>query len=148
MAVENPDKTPAPAAAGAAAPQTATGTKKKKLLKGVTAGIAHILASFNNTVINITDKAGNTLVWSTPGIVGYGGSRKSTPFAAQVAGTDAAKRAKDMGLKSVDVLIKGPGPGRESAIRALQAGGLQVTSIKDITPIPHNGCRAKKKRRI
>jgi small subunit ribosomal protein S11 len=148
MAVENQDKTPSPAAPQAATPQTATGTKKKKLLKGVTAGIAHILASFNNTVINITDKAGNTLVWSTPGIVGYGGSRKSTPFAAQVAGTDAAKRAKDMGLKSVDVLIKGPGPGRESAIRALQAGGLQVTSIKDITPIPHNGCRAKKKRRI
>ena len=150
MAVEKKAEAqaPAPAPGAAATPQTATGTKKKKLLKGVTAGIAHILASFNNTVINITDKQGNTLAWSTPGIVGYGGSRKSTPFAAQVAGTDAAKRAKDMGLKSVDVLIKGPGPGRESAIRALQAGGLTVTSIKDITPIPHNGCRAKKKRRI
>jgi len=142
-------QTPQPTAQAAqpAAPQGAA-TKKKKVLKGVTAGIAHILASFNNTVINITDKTGNTLVWSTPGIVGYGGSRKSTPFAAQVAGTDAAKRARDMGLKSVDVLVRGPGPGRESAIRALQAGGLTVTSIKDITPIPHNGCRAKKKRRV
>jgi small subunit ribosomal protein S11 len=125
-----------------------TAVKKKKLLKGVTAGIAHILASFNNTVITITDKQGNTLTWSTPGIVGYGGSRKATPFAAQTAATDAAKKAKDMGLKSVDVLVKGPGPGRESAIRALQAGGLTVTSIKDITPIPHNGCRQKKKRRV
>jgi len=131
-----------------AAQVSATVAKKKKVLKGVTAGVAHILASFNNTVINITDKQGNTITWSTPGIVGYSGSRKSTPFAAQVAGTDAAKRAKDMGLKSVDVLVKGPGPGRESAIRALQAGGLIVTSIKDITPIPHNGCRAKKKRRV
>ncbi|HNQ51131.1 MAG: 30S ribosomal protein S11 [Candidatus Omnitrophica bacterium] len=138
----------APAAHAPAGTQSAPSSKKKKTLKGVTAGIAHILASFNNTVINITDKQGNTITWSTPGIVGYGGSRKSTPFAAQVAGTDAAKRAKDMGLRSVDVLVRGPGPGRESAIRALQAGGLIVTSIKDITPIPHNGCRAKKKRRV
>lgn len=125
-----------------------TAPKKKKVLKGITAGIAHICATFNNTVINITDKQGNTLVWSTPGIVGYGGSKRSTPFAAQVAGGDAAKKAKDMGLKSVDVLVKGPGPGRESAIRAIQATGLTVTSIRDITPIPHNGCRAKKKRRV
>ncbi|MFA6384921.1 MAG: 30S ribosomal protein S11 [Candidatus Omnitrophota bacterium] len=147
MAVEKQAQSAAAAAPAAAAPASAA-TKKKKVLKGVTAGIAHVLASFNNTVINITDKQGNTLVWSTPGIVGYGGSRKSTPFAAQVAGTDAAKRARDMGLKSVDVLVRGPGPGRESAIRALQAGGLTVTSIKDITPIPHNGCRAKKKRRV
>jgi small subunit ribosomal protein S11 len=148
MVVEK--QTPASAAAKdqPAAAQTSTATKKKKVLKGVTAGIAHILASFNNTVINITDKQGNTISWATPGTVGYAGSRKSTPFAAQVAGTDAAKRAKDMGLKSVDVLVRGPGPGRESAIRALQAGGLTVTSIKDITPIPHNGCRAKKKRRV
>jgi small subunit ribosomal protein S11 len=123
-------------------------TKKKKVLKGITSGIAHILSTFNNTVINITDKQGNTLVWSSPGIVGYSGSKRSTPFAAQVAGTDAARRAKDMGLKDVEVYVKGPGPGRESAIRALQAGGLTVTSIKDITPIPHNGCRAKKKRRV
>jgi small subunit ribosomal protein S11 len=122
--------------------------KKKKVLKGITSGIAHILATFNNTVINITDKQGNTLVWSTPGIVGYSGSKRATPFAAQVAGTDAARKAKEMGLKDVEVYVKGPGPGRESAIRALQAAGLTVLSIKDITPIPHNGCRAKKKRRV
>lgn len=122
--------------------------KKKKILKGITSGIAHVLATFNNTVINITDKQGNTLVWSTPGIVGYSGSKRSTPFAAQVAATDAARKAKEMGLKDVEVYVKGPGPGRESAIRALQAAGLTVLSIKDITPIPHNGCRAKKKRRV
>ncbi|TBR15825.1 30S ribosomal protein S11 [bacterium] len=123
-------------------------TKKKKNLKNVTAGVAHIQASFNNTIISITDKQGNVLVWSAPGIVGYGGSKKSTPFAAQMAAADAAKKAKDLGLKEVEVLVKGPGPGRESAIRALQAGGLAVTSIRDITPIPHNGCRPKKKRRV
>ncbi len=122
--------------------------KKKKVLKGITSGIAHVLATFNNTVINITDKDGNTLVWSTPGIVGYSGSKRSTPFAAQVAAADAARRAKEIGLKEIEVYVKGAGAGRESAIRALQAGGLTVTSIKDITPIPHNGCRAKKKRRV
>jgi small subunit ribosomal protein S11 len=122
--------------------------KKKKISKGITSGIAHIQASFNNTVITITDKQGNVLVWSTPGIVGYSGSKKSTPFAAQIAGQDAAKKAKEIGVKEIEVLVKGPGPGRESAIRALQAGGLTVTSIRDITPIPHNGCRAKKKRRV
>jgi small subunit ribosomal protein S11 len=122
--------------------------KKKKVLKGITSGIAHVLATFNNTVINITDKDGNTLIWSTPGIVGYSGSKRSTPFAAQVAASDAARKAKELGLKEIEVYVKGPGPGRESAIRALQAGGLTVTSIKDITPIPHNGCRAKKKRRV
>jgi small subunit ribosomal protein S11 len=122
--------------------------KKKKIAKGITAGIAHIQASFNNTVITITDKEGNTLVWSTPGIVGYSGSKKSTPFAAQVAATDAARKAKEIGLKEIEVYVKGPGSGRESAIRALQAAGLTVTSIKDVTPIPHNGCRAKKKRRV
>jgi small subunit ribosomal protein S11 len=121
---------------------------KKKVLKGITQGVAHILATFNNTIINITDRQGNTLVWSSPGIVGYSGSKRSTPFAAQIAATDAAKKVKDMGLKEVEVLVKGPGPGRESAIRALQAGGLVITSIKDITPLPHNGCRAKKKRRV
>jgi small subunit ribosomal protein S11 len=123
-------------------------TTKKKVLKGITSGIAHVLATFNNTIINITDKQGNTLVWSSPGIVGYSGSKRSTPFAAQIAGTDAAKKVKEMGLKDVEVLVNGPGPGRESAIRALQAGGLIITSIKDITPLPHNGCRAKKKRRV
>ncbi len=121
---------------------------KKKVLKGITSGIAHVLATFNNTIINITDKQGNTLAWSSPGIVGYSGSKRSTPFAAQVAGTDVAKKVKEMGLKEVEVLVNGPGPGRESAIRALQAGGLIITSIKDITPLPHNGCRPKKKRRV
>jgi len=121
---------------------------KKKVLKGITQGIAHILATFNNTMINITDKQGNTLAWSSPGIVGYSGSKRSTPFAAQIAATDAARKVKEMGLKEVEVYVNGPGPGRESAIRALQAGGLVITSIKDITPLPHNGCRAKKKRRV
>jgi len=123
-------------------------TAKKKVLKGITQGIAHILATFNNTMINITDKQGNTLAWSSPGIVGYSGSKRSTPFAAQIAATDAARKVKEMGLKEVEVYVNGPGPGRESAIRALQAGGLVITSIKDITPLPHNGCRAKKKRRV
>lgn len=122
--------------------------KKKKMAKGITSGIAHIQASFNNTIITITDKQGNTLVWSAPGVVGYGGSKKSTPFAAQIAATDAAKKAKDIGIKEVDVCVKGPGFGRESAIRALQASGLVITSIKDVTPMPHNGCRPKKKRRV
>lgn len=121
---------------------------KKKSLKGITSGVAHIQASFNNTIITITDKQGNTICWSAPGIVGYGGSKKSTPFAAQIAAGDAAKKAKDMGLLEVEVWVKGPGPGRESAIRALQSTGLIITSIKDITPIPHNGCRSKKKRRV
>lgn len=121
---------------------------KKKSLKGVTSGLATILASFNNTMITISDKQGNTIVWSSPGLVGFSGSKKSTPFAAQVAASDAAKRAKEVGLLSVDVLVKGPGSGRESAIRALQAAGLQVTSIRDCTPIPHNGCRPRKKRRV
>ena len=122
--------------------------KKKKIAKGVIAGIAHIQASFNNTIITITDKQGNVLVWSAPGIVGYGGSKKSTPFAAQIAATDAARKAKEIGLKELEVRVKGPGFGRESAIRALQAAGLTITSIKDVTPIPHNGCRPKKKRRV
>ena len=123
-------------------------TKKKKIAKGVTSGIAHIQASFNNTIITITDKHGSVLVWSAPGIVGYSGSKKSTPFAAQVAASDAARKAKDIGLKEVEVRVKGPGFGRESAIRALQAAGLIITLIKDVTPIPHNGCRPKKKRRV
>ncbi len=121
---------------------------KKKALKGVTSGVAHIKATFNNTVITITDVQGNVIVWSTPGVVGFNGSKKSTPFAAQVASSDAARRAKDLGLRTVDVFVKGPGSGRESAIRALQANGLTVTSIKDVTPLPHNGCRPRKKRRV
>jgi len=121
---------------------------KKKNLKGITSGVATIMASFNNTIVTIADKQGNTISWASPGLVGFHGSKKSTPFAAQIAATDAARRAKEVGLMSVDVLVKGPGSGRESAIRALVAAGLHVTSIKDVTPIPHNGCRARKKRRV
>ncbi|MDE1919838.1 MAG: 30S ribosomal protein S11 [Candidatus Omnitrophica bacterium] len=121
---------------------------KKKNLKGVTSGIATIQASFNNTIVTIADKQGNTITWASPGLVGFHGSKKSTPFAAQIAATDAARRAKELGVMSVDVLVKGPGSGRESAIRALVAAGLHVTSIKDVTPIPHNGCRSRKKRRV
>ena len=121
---------------------------KKKSLKGITTAIVHIQATFNNTIINICDKEGNTIVWGSPGIVGFSGSKKSTPFAAQVAAADAARKAKDLGIQTVDVLVKGPGSGRESAIRALQSAGLMVMSIKDITPIPHNGCRPRKKRRV
>ena len=121
---------------------------KKKNLKGVTSGIAFIKATFNNTYITIGDLQGNTIVWSSPGVVGFNGSKKSTPFAAQVAGSDAARKAKELGLKSIEVLVKGPGSGRESAIRALQANGLVVTNIKDVTPLPHNGCRPRKKRRV
>ncbi len=122
--------------------------KKKKLAKGITQGVAHIQASFNNTIVSITDKQGNVLVWSTPGIVGFGGSKKATPFAAQVAAGDAARKAKDIGIKDLEVYVDGPGSGRESAIRALQAAGLNITLIKDVTPIPHNGCRPQKKRRV
>ncbi|OGX31539.1 MAG: 30S ribosomal protein S11 [Omnitrophica WOR_2 bacterium RIFCSPLOWO2_12_FULL_46_30] len=122
--------------------------RKKKLAKGITQGVAHILASFNNTIVSITDKRGNVLVWSTPGIVGFSGSKKATPFAAQVSAADAARKAKDIGLESLEVYVKGPGSGRESAIRALQAAGLNITLIKDTTPVPHNGCRPQKKRRV
>ncbi|MBF0484748.1 MAG: 30S ribosomal protein S11 [Candidatus Omnitrophica bacterium] len=114
----------------------------------MTHGVAHICATFNNTIVSISDAQGNVISWATPGGVGFSGSKKSTPFAAQVASADAAKKVKDLGIKTVDVLVKGPGAGRESAIRALQASGLVVTSIKDVTPLPHNGCRPKKKRRV
>lgn len=122
--------------------------RRKKIARGITQGVAYILASFNNTIVSITDKQGNVLVWSTPGIVGFSGSKKATPFAAQIAATDAAKKAKDIGMKDLEVYVKGPGSGRESAIRALQAAGLNITLIKDTTPMPHNGCRPKKKRRV
>ena len=121
---------------------------KKKALRNVTVGIVHVKATFNNTMITITDKQGHVLVWSTPGVVGFSGSKKSTPFAAQVAAADAARKAKELGLKSVDVWVNGPGAGRESAVRSLQANGLIVTTIRDVTPLPHNGCRARKKRRV
>jgi small subunit ribosomal protein S11 len=121
---------------------------KKKVVRNISTAIAHITASFNNTVITITDAMGNVICWSTPGVVGFGGSKKSTPFAAQVAAADAARKAKEVGIKTVEVLVNGPGSGRESAVRALQAGGLAVTTIRDITPLPHNGCRPRKKRRV
>jgi small subunit ribosomal protein S11 len=121
---------------------------KKKVVKNVPSGIAHILASFNNTIITITDKGGNTICWSSTGSIGFSGSKKSTPFAAQLAASDAAKKAMGHGVKDVEVYIKGPGAGRESAIRAMQAAGLRITAIKDVTPIPHNGCRPPKRRRV
>lgn len=131
----------------AAAPTTAT-SKKKKVKRTVPVGVAHIHATFNNTIITISDPSGQVLAWSSAGASGFKGSRKSTPFAAQVAGESAARRARDAGVKMVSVLVKGPGSGRESALRALALSGLQITSIKDITPIPHNGCRPRKSRRV
>ncbi|MBQ2864378.1 MAG: 30S ribosomal protein S11 [Clostridia bacterium] len=123
-------------------------TKKRKVTKNLNKGQAHIQASFNNTIITITDDAGNTVSWCSAGSLGLSGSRKSTPYAAQQASETAAKAAKDQGLNSVEVFVKGPGNGRETAIRALQAAGLEVTSIKDVSPIPHNGCRPPKRRRV
>ena len=135
--------TPNPTApAGAAAP------KKKKVKKNVTDAVAHIHASFNNTIVLITDRQGNTLSWATAGSVGFKGSRKSTPFAAQVAAEKAATAAAEHGVKTLEVRVKGPGPGRESAVRSLNAMGMKITNITDVTPIPHNGCRAPKRRRV
>ncbi len=121
---------------------------KKKVKKHVQSGIAHIRATFNNTIVTITDVAGNVVAWSSAGARGFKGSRKSTPFAAQLAAQDAAKKAQDNGMRQLGVEVKGPGAGREAAIRALQASGLKVTMIKDVTPIPHNGCRPPKRRRV
>ncbi len=121
---------------------------RKKVKKTVVDGIAHVHASFNNTIINITDRQGNTLAWATAGGSGFRGSRKSTPFAAQVAAQKVGEVVKDFGVKNLDVNIKGPGPGRESAVRALNALGYKITNITDVTPIPHNGCRPPKKRRV
>jgi small subunit ribosomal protein S11 len=121
---------------------------RKKVKKVVTDGMAHIHASFNNTIVMITDRQGNALCWATAGGSGFRGSRKSTPFAAQVAADRAGQMAKEYGLKNLDVNVKGPGPGRESAVRALNSAGFKITSITDVTPIPHNGCRPPKKRRV
>lgn len=121
---------------------------RKKVKKNVVDGVAHIHASFNNTIVTITDRQGNTLAWATSGGSGFRGSRKSTPFAAQVAAENAGNSVKDMGMKNMEVCVKGPGPGRESAIRALNAQGFNITSITDVTPIPHNGCRPPKRRRV
>ncbi|MBM6917158.1 30S ribosomal protein S11 [Intestinimonas butyriciproducens] len=123
-------------------------TKKRRERKNIEKGAAHIRASFNNTIVTITDLGGNALSWASSGGLGFRGSRKSTPFAAQTAAETAAKAAMEHGLKTVEVYVKGPGSGREAAIRALQAAGLEVTMIKDVTPIPHNGCRPPKRRRV
>ncbi|MDR2365478.1 MAG: 30S ribosomal protein S11 [Zoogloeaceae bacterium] len=121
---------------------------RKKVKKNVAEGVAHIHASFNNTIITITDRQGNALSWATSGGAGFRGSRKSTPFAAQVAAETAGKAAQELGVKNLEVRIKGPGPGRESSVRALNALGMKITGITDVTPVPHNGCRPPKKRRI
>jgi small subunit ribosomal protein S11 len=121
---------------------------KKKERKNITTGVVHIQSTFNNTIVTITDAAGNVLSWSSAGVQGFKGSRKSTPFAAQLTAEDAAKKAMEHGMKNVEVFVKGPGAGRESALRSLQAAGLNVLMIKDVTPIPHNGCRPPKRRRV
>ena len=121
---------------------------KKKVKKNVASGVVHIQSTFNNTIVTITDSGGNVVSWSSAGVQGFKGSRKSTPFAAQLAAEDAARKAMEHGMRTVEVYVKGPGPGRESALRALQATGFNVTMIKDVTPIPHNGCRPPKRRRV
>jgi small subunit ribosomal protein S11 len=136
------EKTAAPAATTPAA------RVRRRERKNITAAVAHVNASFNNTMITITDAQGNTIAWSTAGSQGFKGSRKSTPFAAQVAAEDAGRKAMEHGVKTLDVLVKGPGAGRESALRALQSVGFTIMSIKDVTPIPHNGCRPRKRRRV
>ncbi len=126
----------------------ARGKVKKREKKNITSGVAHVNASVNNTMITITDAQGNTIAWSSSGTKGFKGSRKSTPYAAQMAAEDAGKKAQDHGMKVLEVEVCGPGSGRESALRALQAVGFQITSIRDVTPIPHNGCRPRKRRRV
>ncbi len=128
--------------------EKAPAPKRRKIKKMVSEGVAHIHSTFNNTIITITDPVGNVVAWSSSGAVGFKGSRKGTPFAAQLAAESAAKKAMDVGLRSVQVYVKGPGAGRESALRSLQAAGFSVSVIKDVTPIPHNGCRAPKRRRV
>src|SRR5436305_11723206 len=151
-AEETPNtEAPAPAAAAAvegAAPSEGAKRKARKTKKNVQTGIVYIQSTFNNTIITITDVSGNVISWSSAGARGFKGSRKSTPFAAQVAAGDAAAKAMEHGLKNVSVLVKGPGAGRESALRALAAAGLKISLIRDVTPIPHNGCRQAKRRRV
>ena len=151
MAEETP-KAPAAAPAEGAPPAAAEGTEAKKVKrkqkKNILNGIVHIQSTFNNTIITICDVSGNVISWSSAGARGFKGSRKSTPFAAQVAAGDAAAKAMEHGLKNVTVLVKGPGAGRESALRALAAAGLKIGTIRDVTPIPHNGCRQPKRRRV
>ena len=128
--------------------KASTARVKKRERKNIASGVAHVNATFNNTVITITDAQGNAIAWSSAGAQGFKGSRKSTPYAAQVAGEDAGKKAQDHGMKTLEVEVKGPGSGRESALRALQAVGFTITSIRDVTPIPHTGCRPRKRRRV
>jgi small subunit ribosomal protein S11 len=128
--------------------QQGRGKVRRREKKNIASGVAHVNASFNNTMITITDAQGNTIAWSSSGTMGFKGSRKSTPYAAQVAAEDAGKKAMEHGVKTLEVEVCGPGSGRESALRALQAVGFQVTSIRDVTPIPHNGCRPRKRRRV
>lgn len=123
-------------------------TRKRRVKKNIESGVAHIRSTFNNTIVTITDMQGNALSWSSAGALGFRGSRKSTPFAAQMAAETAAKSSMEHGLKNIEVTVKGPGSGREAAVRALQAAGLEVTAIKDVTPVPHNGCRPPKRRRV
>jgi small subunit ribosomal protein S11 len=128
--------------------QKKKGKVKKKVTKNIPKAIAHVLATFNNTIVTITDLKGDTLCWCSTGTVGFSGSKKSTPFAAGRAAENAARKARDFGVREIEVFVKGPGSGRESAIRSLQSAGLTVRAIKDVTPIPHNGCRAPKRRRV
>jgi len=123
-------------------------TRRRRARKNVSTGVAHIHSTFNNTIVTITDTQGNAISWSSAGALGFKGSRKSTPFAAQMASEAAAKQAVEDGMKSIEVTVKGPGAGREAAIRSLQAAGLEVTAIRDVTPVPHNGCRPPKRRRV
>ena len=128
--------------------KAATSKVKKRERKNITSGVAHVNATFNNTMITITDAQGNTIAWSSAGGMGFKGSRKSTPYAAQMAAEDAGRKAQEHGMKTLEIQVKGPGSGRESALRALQAVGFTITSIRDVTPIPHNGCRPPKRRRV
>jgi small subunit ribosomal protein S11 len=128
--------------------KSASARPRRRERKNISSGVAHVSATFNNTMITITDAQGNTIAWSSAGSQGFRGSRKSTPYAAQVAAEDAGKKAMEHGMKTLEVEVKGPGSGRESALRALQATGFTITSIRDVTPIPHNGCRPRKKRRV
>ena len=125
-----------------------TKTRKKREFKNVQSGVTHVHASFNNTIVSISDNLGNVIAWASAGNLGFKGSKKSTPFAAQMAAESVARKAMEHGMKSTEVLVKGPGAGREAAIRSLQAAGLEITLIKDVTPIPHNGCRPPKRRRV
>lgn len=131
-----------------AKPQRAKGRQRRRVRKNIAVGQAHIKTSFNNTLVTLTDKEGNVIAWESAGSVGFKGSRKSTPFAAQVTAESCAKKGMDHGLQKVEVFVRGPGSGRETAVRSLQAAGLEIISVKDVTPVPHNGCRPRKRRRV